>query len=236
MFGSSIKSNVRKFIKTSDSERLRRLICNVNWKCHRGDLLNRLNVISSEFNSSRYRLTVRAQQGQGTLSVNGKQVSDGLDSIEVTFWPGQMTGIAFNEPLGIVHELEKPVSLFITHSDEGHDSAFLVPAKSCLGKSIHKNLFVYASNDGRRITDKDLKKMISKMLIFQMGTSHLYSKNIKLRFELLRIKLSGFFRSYRDSEDKFKAYSGIYIPIWVFLIPIIWASLGYLLRLFKHHF
>lgn len=193
---------------------LRRQICNVNWSYHKPELIERLENILSEINNPDFLIAVYSSPKGIPSKVEGH------DAVTVKFLY-QNTNITYHEGESIVFDYENGAALNISHSDVGFDTMFVYPATSKQSGAEHKTLIIHHSDDGGRISDKRLKKMVGDLVTYHMYTSVLFKNTPLLRFKMALINLKSFYYSYANPEKKFKYSSGIYIPLASLVVSLV---------------
>jgi hypothetical protein len=207
----SIGKILNNHIKSND---LRRQICNVNWSYHKPELIERLETILSEINNPDFLIAVYSSPKGISPKVEGHE------AVTVKFLY-QSTYITYHEDDSIVFDYENGAALNISHSDVGFDTMFIYPATSKQSGAKHKTLIIHHSDDGYRISDQRLKKMVGDLVIYHMYTSVLFRNTPLLRFKVALIKLKSFYYSYANPEVKFKYSSGIYIPLASLIVSFV---------------
>lgn len=207
----SIGKYLNKKIQHND---LRRQICNVNWVYHKTDLVERLNSIISEINNPDFIIAVYSND-KGMLPK-----IEGNEAVTVKFLL-QSTHIIYHDVESIKFDYENGATLNISHSDVGFDTMFLYPATSKQSGAEHKTLIVHHCDDGSKISDRKLQKLVNDLIIYHMYTSVLFKNNLVLRCKVALLKFKSFYYSYANPEAKFKYSSGIYIPLASLMVSLV---------------
>ncbi|TDX13018.1 hypothetical protein EDF88_4299 [Buttiauxella sp. BIGb0552] len=215
---------IKKFSKDFENDKLRISYSRLNWNYLKPSIKETLDILSEKLNKNGIDTFTH------DYSDDGKVI--GFDGLNLQFsnsFTGNVRIAEAEDKLNNLHT-QKGGVLAITYNATGSINIMILPSKSEDSLAKHTHIILHYTYNARTITPKRIEKCVKAFIHYHRYTGVLHQSTLADNLVVRWLKIRMYWIQYLNPNEKFKRYSGLYIPI-VSLIVAFAAAIASILSL-----
>lgn len=113
--------------------------------------------------------------------------------------------------------------LAIIYNETGNIDVMILPSKSQDSLAEHTHIILHHTYNARTITAKRIEKYVKAFIRYHRYTGVLHQSTLTDELIIRWLKIRMFWIQYLNPNEKFKRYSGLYIPVLSLLVAFVAA-------------